>query len=372
MENAKIGTRQLFVMIILFELGSSLLIPPGTMAGRDAWLSVLLGCVTGLGLFYVYQALYQYFPESSPRDYMTELIGRHLSWAVSLLYILYFAYIAARILRDFGEMLVTFAYQDTPLLIVNGMLMLAAIFAVRKGIEVIARAGELLFSIMYFLTAIGLILIISSGTINLRFLQPVLADGMGTVIYSVFKQTMFIPFGELIVFVMIFPYLKDRKKVKKTGVLAIIISGLFLAMSVAINICVLDVNLMLRSQFPLLSTIQTIKVEEFLDRLDVFFMLVLVIGGFFKVSLFTYAVVVGVSTLFKEKNPSQLAFPVGLGVLILSISIASNLSEHMNEGLKIVPIYIHLPFQVLFPVLLLIIAVIKKKVKGTVYTVSKK
>ncbi|MDF0748351.1 hypothetical protein P0933_18030, partial [Bacillus velezensis] len=28
MENAKIGTRQLFIMIILFELGSSLLIPP--------------------------------------------------------------------------------------------------------------------------------------------------------------------------------------------------------------------------------------------------------------------------------------------------------------------------------------------------------
>lgn len=372
MENAKIGTRQLFIMIILFELGSSLLIPPGTMAGRDAWLSVLLGCVVGLGLFYVYQALYQYFPESSPRDYMNQLIGRHLSWVFSLLYILYFAYIAARVLRDFGEMLVTFAYQDTPLVIVNAMLMIAAIFAVRKGIEVIARAGELLFGIMYFLTAIGLILLISSGTINLRFLQPVLAEGMGTVIYSVFKQTMFIPFGELIVFVMIFPYLKDRKKVKKTGFLAIIISGLFLAMSVAINICVLDVNLMLRSQFPLLSTIQTIKVEEFLDRLDVFFMLVLVIGGFFKVSLFTYSVVVGVSTLFKEKNPSQLALPVGLGVLILSISIASNFSEHMNEGLKIVPIYIHLPFQVLFPVLLLIIAVIKKKVKGSVYTVSKK
>ncbi|WP_249712576.1 GerAB/ArcD/ProY family transporter, partial [Bacillus cereus] len=114
-----------------------------------------------------------------------------------------------------------------------------------KGIEVIPRAGELLFGIMYFLSAVGLILIISSGTINLRFLQPVLAGGAGTVIYSVFKQTMFIPFGELIVLVMIFPYLKDRKKVKKTGFLAIIISGLILAWSVAINICRVYVNLML-------------------------------------------------------------------------------------------------------------------------------
>lgn len=52
--------------------------------------------------------------------------------------------------------------------------------------------------------------------------------------------------------------------------IAMAISGLVVALTVAINISVLDVDLTLRSQFPLLSTIQTIKVEEFLDRLDVF------------------------------------------------------------------------------------------------------
>lgn len=52
--------------------------------------------------------------------------------------------------------------------------------------------------------------------------------------------------------------------------IAMAISGLIVALTVAINISVLDVDLTLRSQFPLLSTIQTIKVEEFLDRLDVF------------------------------------------------------------------------------------------------------
>ncbi|MCY8425806.1 spore germination protein [Bacillus vallismortis] len=361
MEKAQISIRQLFVMIIIFELGSSLLITPGTMAGRDAWIAVLLGCAAGLFLFYLYQGIYQCYPDFSPKEYMDDMLGTKLSWIFSFLYILYFAYIAARVLRDFGEMLLTFAYHDTPIIIVNALLMVVSIYAVRKGIEVLARSAELLFGAMYFLGAFGLVLLIVSGSVEPQNLKPVLADGFSPIIHSVLTQTMYVPFGEVVLFVMIFPYLSDRKGVKKTGMLAMIISGLVVTLTVAINISVLDVDLTLRSQFPLLSTIQTIKVEEFLDRLDVFFMLALIIGGFFKVSLYLYAVVVGTSTLFKEKNPSQLAYPMGFGILLLSITIATNFSEHLNEGLKVVPLYIHLPFQLLFPLFLFIIAVWKKK-----------
>ncbi|CAN2253836.1 spore germination protein [Bacillus vallismortis] len=361
MEKAQISIRQLFVMIIIFELGSSLLITPGTMAGRDAWIAVLLGCAAGLFLFYLYQGIYQCYPDFSPKEYMDDMLGTKLSWIFSFLYILYFAYIAARVLRDFGEMLLTFAYHDTPIIILNALLMGVSIYAVRKGIEVLARSAELLFGAMYLLGAFGLVLLIVSGSVEPQNLKPVLADGFSPIIHSVLTQTMYVPFGEVVLFVMIFPYLSDRKGVKKTGMLAMIISGLVVTLTVAINISVLDVDLTLRSQFPLLSTIQTIKVEEFLDRLDVFFMLALIIGGFFKVSLYLYAVVVGTSTLFKEKNPSQLAYPMGFGILLLSITIATNFSEHLNEGLKVVPLYIHLPFQLLFPLFLFIIAVWKKK-----------
>ncbi|USP95898.1 spore germination protein [Bacillus vallismortis] len=361
MEKAQISIRQLFVMIIIFELGSSLLITPGTIAGRDAWIAVLLGCAGGLFLFYLYQGIYQCYPDFSPKEYMDDMLGTTLSWIFSFLYILYFAYIAARVLRDFGEMLLTFAYHDTPIIIVNALLIFVSIYAVRKGIEVLARSAELLFGAMYLLGALGLVLLIVSGSVEPQNLKPVLADGVYPIVHSVFTQTMYVPFGEVVLFVMIFPYLSDRKGVKKTGMLAMIISGLVVTLTVAINISVLDVDLTLRSQFPLLSTIQTIKVEEFLDRLDVLFMLALIIGGFFKVSLYLYAVVVGASTLFKEKNPSQLAYPMGFGILVLSITIATNFSEHLNEGLNVVPLYIHLPFQFLFPLFLFIIAVWKKK-----------
>ncbi|MDI3410150.1 GerAB/ArcD/ProY family transporter [Bacillus sonorensis] len=134
---------------------------------------------------------------------------------MSFLYIIYYAYVAARILRDFGEMLLTSAYPNTPIIFANGLLIAVCIFTVRKGIEVLARSGELLFGIMLVLAATGFILIICSGLIHLNELRPVLGNGIGPVMDAVFTQTLYFPFGEIIVFTLILPYLNEPKKVKK-------------------------------------------------------------------------------------------------------------------------------------------------------------
>jgi len=90
------------------------------------------------------------------------------------------------------------------------------------------------------------------------------------------------------------------------------LSGINLTITMLINISVLGVDLTARSQFPLLSTVQSIQVADFLERLDVFFMLALVIGGFIKISVLLYAAVIGTANLFKIKSPSRTFIPFGL------------------------------------------------------------
>ncbi len=130
-----------------------------------------------------------------------------------------------------------------------------------------------------------------------------------------------------------------------------------------VNIGVLGVTLTSRSAFPLLSTVQSIQFAGFLERLDVFFMLALITGGFFKIGLFFYATVLGLSHVFKLKNPSPLVFSIGLVVLFYSLSIAQNYFEHVYEGLKIIPLTLHLPFQIVIPALLLVIAFLRNRKK---------
>lgn len=361
MEKAKISAVQLFVLMLLFELGSSLLVPLAIEAKQDAWLAILFGMTGGCFLFLIYYALYRYYPDSLPTTYVQSIVGKPFGRVLAFLYIIYFAYLAARVLRDFGEMLLTFAYQETPLFIVNALLIITVIYTVRKGIEVLARAGEILFLFMYVLAVTGFILVIVSGSVDLNNLKPVLEKGILPVVRVAWSQTIYFPFGEIIVFAMILPYLQHSKKAKITGLCALGLSGINLAIVMIVNITVSGVDLVLSSQFPLLNTIQIIQVAEFLERLDVFFMIALVIGGFFKIGLLIYAIVIGTADLLNIKEPSLLAYPIGVIILFLSITIARSFSEHVQEGLQVVPLLLHLPFQVLLPLLLLIVAFFRNR-----------
>ncbi|MFS0902711.1 GerAB/ArcD/ProY family transporter [Priestia aryabhattai] len=92
-------------------------------------------------------------------------------------------------------------------------------------------------------------------------------------------------------------------------------------------------------------------------------MITLVIGGFVKISVFFYAVIIGLSKLFKVKRPSALTYPAGTVILFFSLTIASNFQEHLKEGLTIMPVLPFIPFHVVIPLTLLCIAFIKHRIK---------
>ncbi|KOO44224.1 GerAB/ArcD/ProY family transporter [Priestia koreensis] len=363
MEKAKISASQLFILMVLFQLGSALLVPLGMRAKQDVWLAIFLGSVCSFALMIIYYQLYRHYPDVLPTTYVQKILGKHVGKTVAFIYLLYFMYNSSRVLRDFGEMLLTFAYPDTPLFIMNALLMLVIIYTIRKGIEVLARSGELLFMFLYILAVIGFILIIFSGLINLSNLQPTLGDGLGPVLNTTFTETLYFPFGESIVFTMILPYLKHPKKAKFTMICATGLTGINLTITSLINVTVLGVDLASRSQFPLLSTVQSIQVADFLERLDVFFMLALVIGIFFKIGILFYASMMGTADLFNIKSPSRLSYPLGLVILFTSMIIASNFPEHLYEGLRVTPLKLHMPFLVLFPSFLLLVVYIKRRLK---------
>ncbi|MCD1158806.1 GerAB/ArcD/ProY family transporter [Peribacillus frigoritolerans] len=366
MEKANISGYQLFVLIFLFEMGSALLVPLAGEAKQAAWLVILIAMVGGFLLFFIYYGLFQYYPDQLLTEFVRSILGNFLGRIVAFLYILYFIYLAARVLRDFGDTLLTFAYPHIPLFVANAAFILVVVYTVRKGVEVLTRTGELFFVLENLLLMTFFLLIVASGMIHLNNLKPVIEMSGTEMVKMAFTKTIFFPFGEIISFLMIFPYLNEPKRLKKIGISSIAAAGIFLALIMAMNIAVLGVDLTTRSQYPLLSLIQSIEVAGFLERLDVYFLFLLMIGGFIKISVFTYVAVTGTANVFNVKQPSRLAYPVGFVILLSSIIIASNFTEHMHEGLGAVPIYFHLPFQVIIPLLLLIIAFFKnrKKKKG--------
>lgn len=367
MEKAKISSYQLFVLMFLFLHGTAILVPLAIEAKQEAWLSILLGMVGGFILLWLHYRLYIFYPHKNPVQYMQKIVGPFFGNLLGFFYILYFIYIAARVMRDFGSMLLATFYIETPLLIVQALLVIVVILAVKKGIEVLARTGEVLFMLLYILAFTGFILIFASGLIDINNLKPVLGEGIKPAIKVAVTQTVYFPFGEAaVVFGSVFPYLKDKNKVKNIGWLTMCLSGINLAIIMVINVSVQSVEIAATSPYPLLNTVRMIQVAEFMERLDVFFMFAAVLGVFFKISLYLYAAVCSTAVLFKIKQPSQLVYPLGFVVLLTSGMIARSYPEHIEEGLVFNTTYISPVFQGAIPVVLLSIAFIKnrKKQKG--------
>lgn len=365
MDKVKISSYQLFVLVFLFEMGSAILFSLGSQAKQDAWLAILLGMAGGIPLFLIYYQLFTYYPGLTLIGYVQKIIGKWAGRVIGFLYITYFIYIAARVLRDFGELLTSTIYYQTPIFIINTLMILTILYGLFKGVEVVARLGELFFIVIYTMAIIGVILVIFSGIIHFENIKPILENGMLPVLKTTLMETLTFPFGEMVVFTMIFPILNEPKKANKICLSAMILAGINISLTTFVNLAVLGEDLFVRSTFPLLSTIRKIELLNFIERLDVLFMVYLMIGGFIKISIYYYAAIVGTVDLFKFNVKEKIIFPLGIIILFTSIEIASNFMEHTKEGLSIVPIYLQWPLQIIIPSFLFVIAFFRNRKKQT-------
>lgn len=364
MEKAKVSVIQLFFMMFIFELGSAVVVSFGIGAKKDAWLAILLGVCGGIALFFIYYPVFRQYPDLPLTGYARKIFGKYLGWAIGVLYVVYLLYAASRNLRDFGDILVASTMQKTPLLAVNILMILTVCYVLYLGIEVLGRTAEVFIVVIIFFGVIGSFLTWVSGNVHLPNLRPFLENGWKPILTTAFPMTTFFPFGEIFAFSMVFPYLNRPESLKKAWLSALISSGLILSYTTTLNIAVLGVGEVERATFPLLSTVGKINLMEFLQRLDALAVLTFLFTTFFKVSIYFYGAAIGMVDLFKLKNHQQIILPAGIIIIFLSMSIASNFAEHIDEGLFIAPYYLHTVFLLLIPLLMLIIVIIRNRFKN--------
>lgn len=86
----RISKYQLFCLIILFEIGSTILFVLGIDAKQDAWIVDIIGLLTGLALMWVYTQLQKYYPEKNLVEIIIAILGKVLGIPLILLYSLFF------------------------------------------------------------------------------------------------------------------------------------------------------------------------------------------------------------------------------------------------------------------------------------------
>ncbi|PEJ58488.1 spore gernimation protein [Bacillus sp. AFS002410] len=358
-----IGAYQFFSIIFLFEMGSATLVGLAAGAMQDAWISVLIALGSGCLIFCIYIKLFEMYPEIPFTKYIQSILGKFTGKILAMIYILYFIYIGARVLRDFEELLVITLYNASSLISIGILLMFLVMYAIFKGFEVFGRACELLFvlTIIITTTIIGFEMI--AGLIKIDNLRPVLEVGWKKILMETYPLAVTFPFGEMVVFTMLLPNLKKPDYAWKIGIPGLIFVGLVLTLITMLNICVLGANTLQRATYPILTSVSYINIADFIQRLDSVLVVIMVIGGFIKIAVFFFCAVIGAGDLFKIKKADTLTYPIALIMLVCSVWMAPDYLEHYKEGLDIVPYFLHIPLQILIPLVLLVIALIQNKAK---------
>lgn len=355
----RLSKYQLFTLMFVFEVGSTTLFALGINAKQDAWIVILFALLIGLGFAWVYTELYNAFPDKNYAEMIITILGKKLGIILALLYVLDCLWGAARNAREFGELILMNALPQTPLWVIIFIFISVSVYTLFKGIEVLARASEVIMPIL-FAFIVGLyILVFISGIVNFNNLQPVLGSGFKPLLKTLPSVVMF-PYGEIFVFLMYWKYANKKNTVRTAAMEAILLSGIMLCLTSIMNISVLGVKYTSIATVPLLETIRLINIGTIISNLDAIGIVIIFLGGFFKMTIYLNAIVQILTTVFKIKNYKLTLILFSIFLLWFSIAFEPSYAYHR----WMYPFDIHyftIIYSNVFPLLLLMIFWIKKK-----------
>ncbi|MFC5731890.1 GerAB/ArcD/ProY family transporter [Cytobacillus gottheilii] len=355
----KISIFEFMLLIVLFEIGTAIVVIRGADARQNAWLAVSIAMVFGFLLFAMYFKSFLW-KEGSLYEILIACFGNKLGKVFSSVYTVYFIYLASRGLRDFTEMLVSVVLPQTPIEFSSILFMAVSAYTLYLGFEVFSRTTVIFAPYIFVLLGAVTLFLWVNKSIDLTNLQPILADGIMPILKAVFPDLLTFPFGELIVFTIILPQVVNVKNSFRLILLAIYSSGLIITLTIILNVSVLSESGYLRANFPLLSSAREISIANFLERIDAFVVFIIMLGVFVKVSIFLFCALKGLEAIY-EQPYRYFAFPIGMLAAAFSVLIAFSLNEHLKEGLEIVPYYLSIPLQIGLPMLVFSILFYKSK-----------
>ncbi|WP_372662239.1 endospore germination permease [Cohnella sp.] len=357
----RISKYQLAAMIILFQIGSTPLFEIGIKVGRDAWLVAIAGMLLGLLLLFLFLAIQRKEPEKNLSQLLNHYFGSFVGKFVILVYALWFTYEAMRNLRDFGDLTLLTILPRGPISLIMLVMLTLSIYAIYKGIEVFFRFAEFILAGVLGFYFILLIMQLISGVVYWDNLLPILENG----IQPVFKESLtavWFPFGQMVIFLMFWSYLKEKKGLGKTSIRSFFVSGVVIITSNIMNLIVLGPQLAGISTVPLLQSVQLIQIAEVFERFDALVILLFYAGIFIKATLWYLAAVLGLSQLF---NTDYRRFVLPVGAIMYAASfLPRSWQSHLEFG-KIVAdqFKVNLIFIGVIPFILFIVMLIRGRDK---------
>lgn len=356
LEKGEISSSQLMFLIVGFMQGellaSSFAYP---ISKHDTWLAVLAGLTAGLLIALVYIALAGKFPGKNLVQIHDLIYGPYLGKLVSLQYIGLFVILLSVHLWFIGDFILTYIMPETPIIVIMIMFTFICAWAVRQGIEVIARMNVLSVFITFLIILLTFVLLLKD--MEFTNLLPIFEVPLDDFIQST-HIIMNVSFSELLIFLMVIPYMNKPKQAKKSVLLGMLIGGLFLLIATIRNIATLGPLVTILTS-PSMESVRLIHIGKILTRLEILVAMTQILLLFIITSVIYYATVLGIAQIAKLRSYVPLVLPIGIIAITLSLISIDSRMQLEYSATHTTPIY-RVYFYIITPLISLLVAKLRK------------
>ncbi|MFS0873609.1 GerAB/ArcD/ProY family transporter [Paenibacillus xylanilyticus] len=355
----QISTKQAGVIIINYMLGAGILTLPRTtveaVGTPDVWISIILSGLIITGVGFILVILCRRFPSKTGFQFVGEITGPWIAYALSIITVLYFLIISAFEIRVMAEVTGLYLLEGTPVWAIVMVFMWVGIYLMSGGLVTIARLFEIILPVTLVIFVIAILL--SSQLFDISNLRPVLGEGV-LPIFKGLKSTLLAYTGYEIM-IVIMAYMQKPEKGIKAMVWGTAVPMVIYLITVVMVIGSLSVEGMKTRTWPTLDLMRSFEIQGLIfERFESLLLVIWVMQIFSTFTITHYAAAVGVAHTFKIKNTVPIMYAL-LPVSYLIAVLPKDVNETFTLGDMVGNVSIYL-FGIL-PTVLLLISIIRKK-----------
>lgn len=317
----------MFALVADYTIGTTVLsIISGVAgyAGRDAWIVALVTPFMGLPVLWMFFYLNKLFPGKTLVEIIQDVFGKWVGWIVSAYFVFFLCFLSvSEVVFYMGNFVKSEYMTETPLYAFNTLLVITIAVGLLYGIETIGRSSEIFLYIISFL--ILLTILLDLPNIKTDNLFPVLENGIGPVLKGCLYLNSFLALP-LIVFAFFYPLnVADVQKSRKS-----FFGGYFWAsflgfLCTIMSIFILGATITAKTNYPTYLFSKEINISS-ITRFEGFITFSWMFAEFIKVSIYSYAGLVGFTQLFGLKGYKKMVIPIGISILVFSGVVYPNIA----------------------------------------------
>ncbi|HWR18567.1 MAG TPA: endospore germination permease [Clostridia bacterium] len=359
MKNETLSPLYAKCIIIMFIIGSTVVLGVGTLTKQDAWMAVIIALAYVIPFLLIYGRLMKLYPEQGLYEIIEAVTGKVLGTILIALYTWYAFHLGTLVLRNFTEFIHVTMLRETSHTPMAILVIITAAYLTKSGLLTMGR-----FSLFTLSVLIVVIIITVLGAINqmeIHYLLPVLETDALALLeegYSIYS----FPLMETVLFLTAASAVRKEDSPYKIYLSSILFAGVILISIVVRNVLILGPEMVSTSYFPSFVAARIINIGDFFARIEGFISMNFIMSGILKISCCLFAATTGIAKLAGITNFKRLILPVSMLMMAFCEIVYTNIME-MFSWFKIYGIYA-IPFQIILPLLLWILAEIKSKKKA--------